>query len=255
METQRKILKAIKSIGQEKNSEVCIIGDVFHTPRQPNELTNMVIDIFQGWSKYLWVYPGQHDLPYHQYENEHCSSYGILKRVFWELNESGNYDEQEKIRFTHQLTFPNKKEQIIINGKAMGKTAQDLLDEYPKAQWIFTGDYHRHFHYENKGRHVVNPGCITRQASDFIDYQPVIYYVDTEEGIVEAIELPDTEDMVTDQYIKDEKARNERIESFISTIQKQGEVSLNFIDNLRDKGKGLSEGSRGVLMEVIEEVV
>ncbi len=264
-ETQKKVVLFIVDQAFEKGLTLYIVGDIFDRSVVQEEIKTWLMKTLPIDTKML---AGQHDLPYHQWNNVDRSSFGILISKFGIILEAGNQsapfgldkkpewsNPKAKIVFTHQLTFPTKKDQIIINGEPIGKCAQDLLDEYPEAHWIFTGDYHKHFHYENKGRHVVNPGCITRQASDFIDYKPIVYFVDTEKGIVEIIELPDTEDMVTDQYIKDEKARNERIESFITTIQDSGEVSLNFIDNLRDKAKGLKEGSQEVLMEIIEEVV
>lgn len=262
MGTQKMIISFIINEMIRRKCDMRIVGDIFHSSRQPEEIVNMIIDelakVNNGHE--IYIMPGNHDLAYHLYENMDKSSYGVLTRTFNELQKEKDfvhieYDEDSTLLFTHQLTFPNEKEQIVIDGKPVGKCAQDLLDEYPEAQWIFTGDYHKHFHYEKDGRHVINPGCITRQASDFIDYQPVIYYVDTDKEIVETIPLPDTEDMVTDEYIKEEKARNERIESFISTIQNTGEVSLNFIDNLRSKLEGLEKEDQKVLMEVIEEIV
>lgn len=60
--------------------------------------------------------------------------------------------------------------------------------------------------------------------------------------------------MVTDQYIQEERERNARIESFISTIQKQGEVTLNFMENLKGRLKELDEDTQRVLLEIIEGV-
>ena len=258
--TQRKTLQYIVDVTNEKKTNLIIVGDIFHTSRQSAEMINMAIDILKGVEKKVYILPGQHDLPYHEYGNEHRSAYGVLKRTFNEIDiVKGLFnhiftENKMEIFFLHTLTFPSKKEQPMPD---IGITAEDLLKKYPKAKWIFTGDYHKAFHYEKNDHHVVNPGCVLRQASDFIDYKPTVYYVDTDKGIVEPIPLPDTSKIiVTDAYIKLEKEREDRIESFISMVEKQGKVTLNFMNNLKERmeTKKINSGTKDVLMEIIEEI-
>jgi hypothetical protein len=139
--------------------------------------------------------------------------------------------QEAKIMFMHTLVFNSEKD---IPPNSGGISAGSLLDMFPKANWIFVGDNHHTFHYQKKGRHVLSPGCLNRQSSDLIDYQPVCYYIDTDEDIVEAIPIPDDSELVTDAYIQKENERESRITAFVEKIQNQCEVSLSFIDNLRE---------------------
>jgi len=245
---QRKVVQAIVKATHDHECSMTIVGDIFHTTRQSPEIINMTIEELQKANREVFVFPGNHDLPYHQYENEHQSAFGILKRIFIELTNPKN----PSVLFIHELIWPDAKTKP---GPAPGKTAEELLEAHPDADWIFTGDYHRRFHFEKDGRHVVNPGCITRQAADFTDYIPSIYYVDTEKGLVEMIPLPDDEaSMITDKYLRDEEQRDERLEAFISTVMKTGKVNLDFLENLRMKVEGLEPDVKAILLEVIEEV-
>ncbi len=271
--TQKKVLKEILDIfNKTKSDELFIVGDIFHSPVQLPEIVNIFLDTFDIYNEEcspISILAGNHDIQYHDYNNVDRSSYGILKRRFHEISEYNEpsefkkkieirgYDygkevtEQGDVLFLHTLTFPDEKSKPKM---ADGITAEELLNRYPKPKWIFTGDYHKHFHFEKDGRHVINPGCILRQAADFIDYKPVVYFVDTEEEIVKPIFLTDDEEMVTDEYIKKEKERNDRIESFVSTIKGQKNVTLDFTENLESKMDNISKEIKDILLEILEEL-
>ena len=136
---------------------------------------------------------------------------------------------------------------------SMSYAAKDLLEEIPSVKWFFTGDYHRHFHYKWKGRHVVNPGCLLRQASDMKDYECGVYYVDTEEEIAEFIRIIDNEELVDDSYIVEEKERDERIDDFVSKLSETKAVSLDFLDNVEKamRSNDLDEDVRQMVNELI----
>lgn len=278
--TQKKVVQAILTEAKKRKLDIYCVGDVFNTSVVQEQLKNWLINELKLWEKEtglkIYFLAGNHDLPYHSLENIERSSIGILTKVFGfipntmeqfapQFGQEHEVDWTEKepiILFTHQLTFEVETDRPYAGKDSqgnlikIGKTAQDLLDEFPSTKWIFTGDNHGAFHYQNGSRYVVNPGCITRQAVDFIDYKPSIFAVDTDLETVEAIYLPDTEPMVTDQYIKEENARSDRIESFVSTIQKQGKVTLNFIENLQAKIglPDISKEVRTMTEEIIEEV-
>lgn len=251
IESQFKVVEQIVSIVNERNASLLIAGDIFHTPQQSSHIVIKTIDILKKSKQEVMIHPGNHDLSYNSIDNIDKCSFGVLTRHFPLMLEAW---DGSSIIITHELVWPDSKTKPKM---ASGITAEELLDKYPEAKWIFVGDYHKHFHFEKDGRHVINPGCITRQASDFIDYKPGVYYVDTEKEIVEFIELNDNADMVTDEYIKQQHEREDRIASFIDTIQKQGQVTLDFLQNLKDKIKNnpddLMDATRHVLEEIIEE--
>ncbi len=245
LETQKKALKQVLKISEDKGAPIIVVGDLFHSNSDTNfECINMVqklADLAGG----LYILAGNHDLPYHSSENIDKSAIGILlnsENVFKIEDYSdefsaSNFDEEDnfeaEIVFKHVLTIPEDDKPDFVNCE----TPETLFEKFPKAKWIFTGDYHHNFHYEKNGRHVVNSGCLLRQVADMKDYQCGVYFVDTDEEIVEFISIIDNEDLIDDSYILQENQRNERIESFVDKLRKTKGVSLDFLDNVYNEMK------------------
>lgn len=272
IETQRNALAQIKKISVEKNAPVFVVGDLFHSNSDTSfECINIIQDIALELGS-LYVLAGNHDLPYHSSQNLEKSAIGVLlnsSHIFqikdffesWKWNtaekinySASNFDEVDnkyaKIVFKHTLVFPDLKS-LPPNVDAI--TAKELLEEFSNAQWIFTGDYHRNFHYEKNGRHVVNPGCLLRQASDMKNYKCGVYYVDTDENIVEFVPIIDNESFVDDSYILKQEEREERIESFVDKLSDTKNVSLDFVDNVQ---KAMLENNFGFeIKTVVEELM
>ena len=244
MDTQRKALIQVMEISEKKKAPIVVVGDIFHSNSDTNfECINMV-QMLAECANGLYILAGNHDLPYHSSENLNKSAIGVLfqsEKIFKieELSHefsAGNFDEERlsmPYMFIHTLTIPSKDKPDYIDCE----TPESLLKKYPTAKWIFTGDYHKNFHYEKEGRHVINSGCLLRQASDFKDYQCGVYFVDTDENIVEFIPIIDKEDLIDDSYIMQENERNERIESFVDKLKKTENVSLDFIENAQKEMK------------------
>lgn len=272
MGSQKKAIEGVVEIAIDKECDIYVIGDIFNTPRVPPEVVSMFISSFEGMgnnSLKVRILAGNHDLPYHNWENVNQSSFGII----WNMIEnfitplspidysyySAHFGEPilpqeeptEPILFLHQLVFPSKKS-MPPNTNAI--TASDLLKEHPNYKWIFVGDYHSSYHYEKDGRHVVNPGCLIRQRADLIDYQPEVAYVDTDKGIVEWIEIEDRAVLVTDEYLRKEEERSDRIEAFVESVKKSGQISLSFIDNLNERIEENREELSEDVINIIEEI-
>lgn len=254
LETQRKALNQVFEIAEKRNCDVYCVGDIFHSNSDTNfECISMVQDFSHKLTRIgrtLGVLAGNHDLPYHSSENLKKSAIGVLLDsynigyVMDSINDesqnnvsASNFDEPDntdaKIVFKHTLTIPQEDKPDFVDCE----TPESLLEKFPNAKWIFTGDYHHNFHYEKKGRHVVNSGCLLRQASDMKDYQCGVYFVDTDKNIVEFIPIIDDEDLIDDSYILQENERNERIESFVDKLKKTKGVSLDFIENVQNEMK------------------
>ena len=267
-ETQEKALEQIRSFANEKKCPVFVVGDIFHSIGDTNfYCIQMIQKMARRTREGLYVLAGNHDLLHHSSENLDRSAIGVLLRSkgvlkikdYFIENEiedfsAGNFDEETKdaeIIFKHVLCFPDMKS-LPPNVDAL--TAKDLLEEYPKAKWIFTGDYHKNFHYEKNGRHVVNPGCLLRQAVDFKNYQPGFYFVDTEKNIVEFNPIIDEEEFIDDSYILREKEKEQRIEAFANKIGEVESVSLDYSENVKKAllTSGLSEELTETINELME---
>lgn len=271
METQKKALKQIVKISKDRKAPVFVVGDLFHSNSDTSFECIQIVQQVADELGELYILPGNHDLPYHSSENIEKSAIGVLlnsnnirliKTFNW-LNEDGykeslsasNFDEPDNVKaknvFKHILVFPDKKS---IPPDVDAPIAKDLLSEFPNAKYIFTGDYHHDFHYEKNGRHVINPGCLLRQASDMKDYQCGVYYVDTEDEIVEFIPIIDNEEFVDDSYILKQEEREQRIEDFVDKLKDTKNVSLDFVDNVQKaiKANNLDDNMINVLEELLE---
>ena len=266
-ETQERALNQIRDFANEKKCPVFVVGDIFNSL---GDTSFYCIQMIQKMAKMtrmgLYVLAGNHDLPYHATENIERSAIGVLMRsnkikkikdYFIENDfedfSAGNFDEEtedKEIIFKHVLCFPDLKS-LPPNVNAI--TAKDLLEEYPKAKWIFTGDYHQNFHYEKNGRHVINSGCLLRQAVDLKNYQTGFYFVDTDENIVDFNPIIDDEEFIDDTYILREKEKEKRIEAFASKVGEVESVSLDYSENV--KNAILTSGLSGELVETIEELM
>lgn len=268
IKTQFETLSKIATLAKIKDCPIYLIGDIFNTPRVPPSIVSLFLRALIGIP--IHILAGNHDLPYHSYDNINSSSFGILwnvalknelniqsfsENVSWHHFGTEIQNPDSDILFTHELIFPTEKAKPP-NVKA--RTAGELLKAYPDKKWIFTGDYHHSFIFEKNGRKVINPGCINIQAANMKDYVPKILYIDTEKNVLEWIEIPDNAEVITDMYLREEEERNDRIQAFVDSVESSENISLDFLANLE---KGIKENNEElgkepikILNELIEEV-
>ena len=262
VETQTKQLSFIAEEAHKRNCGIAMAGDIYHKPSVPDIMKNIFFSIFEGLS--VGIMPGQHDLPNHNYNEIERSSFGVLwnSGKFQSMCTFGDYilyGEEEittrkksNILFLHDLIFENEKS---IPPNVEAKLAQDVLDKYPDYDWILCGDNHHGFHYKNKGRHLIMSGCINRQAADYIDYEPCIWFIDTKENIVEKILMPDDVNMVDTSHIKNKEEKEERVSAFVTSIKENKGVSLDFEENVRNSllSKDIEDGVKITVRELMED--
>lgn len=274
IKTQKNALNKLVHSCVKNNCDLILVGDIFHRPSEFRMVVYLqkVAEKLSTNGLSLYYLCGNHDMLYHQSSNIDKSAIGLLRnsnncfpikeyfeKLYYNSDEKINYsaknfDEQDnefaEIVFKHVLCFPDSKS-LPPNVEAL--TARDLLEKFPNAKWIFTGDYHRNFHYEKNGRHVVNPGCMLRQAVDMKDYQPGFYLIDTDKNIVEFNLIIDEEQFIDDSYILREKEKEERIEAFANKVGEVESVSLDYIENVNSAI--LSSDISDELKETIEELM
>jgi len=246
--SQENALNQVKSFANEKKCPIFVVGDIYHSIKDTTfYCIQMVQKLARKTKKGLYVLAGNHDLLYHSTENINRSPIGILMNSdkIYEIKDyfiengmedfsAGNFDEEtenKKIIFKHVLCFPDMKS-LPPNINAL--TAKDLLEQYSRAKWIFTGDYHKNFHYEKNGRHVVNPGCLLRQAVDFKDYESGFYFIDTDNDVVDFNPIIDFDEFVDDSYILKQEEREKRIEDFVDKLKDTKVISLDFVENVKN---------------------
>ena len=272
IESQRQDIQAVVDIARrEKVDETWVLGDLFHQPRAATEAVNMVLVGLKDLREACPVYilPGNHDLPYHDYGNLEQSSLGIVLKSFPELRTREDpsglilaaapfgldpVDPHADVWATHQLTFESAETKPPMAG---GKIAQDLLDEAPGVQVVVTGDYHRGYVYTGAdGRRVITPGCLNIQAADMDDYRPRVYIWDTATAHVTPHYLPLNSAAVVTDYLAAEKERDERMDKCLEVATAAASVTLSFTDNLKAAAEEpeTAPGVKGIINEILDHL-
>lgn len=265
--TQKNALKQVLNVAVGRNCNVFLVGDIFHSA---NETTFEIVQIVQNFARVLgehnlslYVLFGNHDLRFHSSSYIDKSAVGILLQSeniypisIFENVSAPNFDEEVNCEdkdylFIHTLCFPDMK---TMPPNVNAVCAKDLLEEYSFNHFCFTGDYHGNFHYEWNGRHVVNSGCLLRQAVDMKDHQCGVYYIDTDSEEVEFIPIKDDVELVDDSYIIEEKERDERIESFVDKLRQTDLVTLDYLENIEKAlmDNSISDKVKDVIRELLE---
>lgn len=272
IESQRQDIQAVVDIARrEKVDEAWVLGDLFHQPRAATEAVNMVLVGLKDLREVCPVYilPGNHDLPYHDYGNLEQSSLGIVLKSFPELRTREEprgltiaaapfgldpVDPHADVWATHQLTFENDETKPPMAG---GKIAQDLLDEALGVHIVVTGDYHRGYVYTGAdGRRVITPGCLNIQAADMVDYKPRVYIWDTATDQIDAHYLPINSVSIVTDYLAAEKERDERMDRCLEVATAAASVALSFTDNLKAAAEGpeTAPGVKGIINEILDHL-
>lgn len=243
--SQKATIDEIRSIFEFHGCEqMWVLGDVFDAPRCSTKAVNMLISSLKTFpTGSVRILCGNHDLKDHNIDNLEECSIGTLGKFFMtvpavvdKFSVSANpfgrddYWTNADVVCTHQLTFPNAEARPIED---CGVLAQDLLDRWPKAKIIFTGDYHHSFIYSGYGhRHVVNPGCINIQKADELDYEPSVFIWDTGENTLEKVMLDPQRDNCTRDHIEAREQKEEMLAEVVETIKGGAEITLDFDSNL-----------------------
>jgi len=112
--------------------------------------------------------------------------------------------------------------------------AEGILRKYPQYDLIITGDCHQSFTVEHEGRRLVNPGNLTRQVADQIDFKPRVALWYAEDNSIEWVYLPIQENVISREHITKVEERDNRIDAFISRLNDDYKTTLSFEDNLQE---------------------
>ena len=237
---QWKAVEVIRSLQAEYHCPILHAGDLFHHWKaSPSLLTSAILYLPEGFHT---VY-GQHDLPQHNWDLRHKTGLRTLEAAdrLTVLKECHYGQEPKKgslflpgsgrtVLVWHHMTYIN----IPFPGATVGQ-AQGLLMKYPQFDLILTGDNHQTFTTSFEGRVLVNPGPITRQKADQINYKPrvALYYEEEgSEGYIEWYYLPILDGVISRDHIEVSEQRDNRISAFISKLDDEWETELSFEDNL-----------------------
>jgi hypothetical protein len=259
---QRKALCDIVDLANTYEADLVIAGDLFDAYLVHTQIISLFIEAVSPLIGVCHIIGGNHALKYHREALAFESSIGVIKAIAGdntgkiryypctEENIGGRFEHSyvlnEDVTLVHTLVFPDDD---AIPFACKGVTADYLFDKYD-TQWIFTGDMHHNFVATRDERHVINPGCMTIQVADELDYTPGVYYIDTGNKIdvrtlkdkkpvyrttkseIKFIPIHNDPTMLTRNHLDKNKERDDRLSAFVVTIVTGKELHLSFKANL-----------------------
>jgi len=205
-------------------------GDLFHHWKPSPYLLSMTMEHLPDG--FCTVY-GQHDLPGHSLElKEKSGIYTLEKAGKLKVLDEANWG-QKPDKGSYLMPYTDRLILVWHNFTYVGKDpwpgvtspkAHILLRKYKQFDLIVTGDNHQSFTVNgHQGNLLVNPGNLTRQTADQIDFQPKLYLWYAETNTVEAVDVPIQKDVITREHIDRVDAMDKKIEAFISRFKEEWE--------------------------------
>ena len=256
---QWKALQYIKDLQERFNIPVFIAGDIFHIWKSSPWLLSMTMNHFP---KQAFCIAGQHDLPQHNlqlinksglYTLAKAGYVTILNECHWEQDPiEGSYYFEEydcHLLVWHKLVYQQKPFPGAEGGMAAG-----LLRKWKQFPTILCGDNHCSFSEEYQGRLLVNPGSLTRQTADQIDFKPAVYLWFAEDNTVQRIYLPIVEGVISREHLDIKEQRNERIDAFVSKLNDEYQAEMSFEENLESffNINNVREPIKGIIYKSLE---
>ena len=248
MNIQRNCVKQVVNYAIKNKCNVFIVGDLYHKVDDISfECLDITLEASEELKKHglkLYYIAGNHDLKHHSINNLKDSACGVLSHydncillnnnTFPNTGASsfGELPEDKEIVFMHTLCIPEKDKPDYVDCE----TPSTLASKFNNAKFIFLGDYHKHFVEKVKNKSgndcfVVNPGCLTIQASDFQKYEPSVYLVNTDIKEFEELQVWSPEQTFITASKSEQKDKS--IETFIEAVKNNEEVTLDYISNLQ----------------------
>ncbi len=227
----------------------------------------------------MYVTIGQHEMPYHNIDLLHKSGLEVLdaagtikiiknvknlktvpgtfkliiKGFHWgaslEARTEQSNNSIRQIALCHILTYTGKKPWPDIEVDI----AHKLFERLKGYDLIVTGDNHKPFVLEHKGRLLVNPGSIFRLTADQIDHKPRVYLYYVNENKVKPVYIPIEKDVVNRDYIEEADERNARLDAFVERVLTNIEIGHSFEANLDSFFK--TNKTRKRVKEIVYEAI
>jgi hypothetical protein len=102
---------------------------------------------------------------------------------------------------------------------------------------------------------LVNPGNLTRQVADQIDYQPRVALWYAEDNSITWVNLPIQEGAISREHIEQKQERDERINAFVSSLDGDWKATMSFEDNLENfiNANKVEKNVESIIFKAIEK--
>lgn len=275
-ETQIRKFKWLRGLWEEYDRPVVLQpGDLFHRWKSSPQVISAVMNHLPPMVT-IPGNPGKHNY-YNQEGFERDALYVIqssfldwevmneewqiydnfsIQPCLWGLNPkpSVRINMKPKVLLAHRM---------ILDGPKMfdGENGNDFLKKHQDYDLIVTGHNHKPMEFgldtESGPRLLVNPGSFTRQTAAET-HQPVVYLWWAERNKLKAIMVPAApeEAVITREHISQDKARDERIASFVESLADSAlDVSIDFLKNIIGalESNKIREMVKQRVMEAVED--
>jgi len=199
----------ILEYAEGEGAPLLIAGDVFDSVKVPYKITKLIMDTIGFYNVQIFATFGQHDLVYHS-DGLNNTPLGILStmkqvnilpcdtNISWEggkdhpevsiigqgWNQKIKEGEGADILVTHQMVVHKKP---LYPGQEDYSTANQVMNKYPWASFIISGDNHLPFtqYKKGKGQTLINCGSMMRKGKDQINHKPCVWLIDTDSRSIE----------------------------------------------------------------------
>lgn len=238
---RRKLQWLIEQVNTHK-CPLIIAGDLLDSGNVSSLLENMLIEEFNKAEYPIYSIAGNHDMLYHSIKHLKKGSYWVLVQAgaIQHLEEHTPLFDTTITPFQYGETMENGEgiaicHRLVTRGTpppylTTAISAEDLLDMYDY-DIILSGDFHDAYYVEKDGKVLVNGGSILRQTADKKYTIPKIFLYD--DGNITEIEVPVNIEDVQQEYLIEEKDRENRINVFVERVQVSHDLGLSFEDNIK----------------------
>lgn len=226
----------VASLQEKYDCPVIHAGDLFHHWKPSPWLLAQAINLLP---KQFYTVYGQHDLPQHNWDlREKSGLYTLQVAKVLNVLDGYHYGQEistdiendmfgVKMMVWHHLTYVKPPFPGATGGNALS-----VLRKYRKFDLIVTGDNHQSFYVEYEGKLLVNPGNLTRQVADQIDFHPRVALWYARDNSITWLNIPIKENVITREHIEVKQERNDRIDAFISKLDGDWVAGMSFEENL-----------------------
>ncbi len=269
LQTQRGYLDQLRALQSQYQVPIFYAGDICHHWNLPAELINFAC-------KYLpkgYAIPGNHDLPFHRYEDRKRSAYWTLVEANVLHNLSPDrpeeidrfvvhsfpwgYELKRLEKRSHSLAFDIAVVHRYVWTKSTGyeHAADDarlfhLKSDFGTYDFVVIGDNHIHW----KSGSIVNNGCFMIRRADELSLQPSVSLLWDDRTITRYYL-----DVSKDVYAKDDDVKETKIDGddyeFIKGLQKLANKQTDFVGTLMEalKQQGLNPGTKDAILQALEQ--
>lgn len=276
---ERKMNWIVDAAIEHKVRAVLHSGDLFDRgrPMQAQLLEILVMRVLRKLSDagiaFLAV-PGNHDLPYHQLNEVHRSSFGVIADTGLMEDITGRVEQLGEgvsvfgAAWTQDLptAFPDPEASFRIGLWHVGVnmpgeedlSTAEMFTDFPEYDLIVTGHNHQYIaERHDAGTHIqeiVNPGSMMRENIDQIDFTPSVTIFDTEALQHERLFIPIGQGVISREHKDAQVEKDEKIAAVVESMRGEYEIGLGFEANLEAhlKANPVNSETERIIYELIE---